>query len=440
MKSPSSIVSGLLALVSLLLAQVVLAGSATWSANPVSNDWNTASNWVPATVPNGPDDVATFGASNISNISISSSITVNSIVYSAGGSSFTVTAAAATSLTFVGDGVQNDSGTTETLVADGGGVGGTIEFAKSASAADITIMSNGATAPGEAGGLVEFGDNSTASGATLIANSGQSRGAVGGEIRFSGAATGGTPRIMVLGGGQLTLRETGQGYVEVGSIEGDGQISLGDDSLAVGTNSRDCIFSGVIRDGTNFVPLYKIGAGTLTLSGANMYTGPLTVILQGTLLVTNKVGSGTGFSSVQLNHGTFGGSGVTYDGVSVIALPGHAFLSPGKDEHTGTLTTGTGFVFNKGGGLKIKIDSALVMADKVMGLNATVTGGRIILIDEGGVALPAGTTFTVIDASNALIGTLNNLPDGGTITAGPNTYQANYKAGGDGHDLTLTVL
>ena len=125
----------------------------------------------------------------------------------------------------------------------------------------------------------------------------------------------------------------------------------------------------------------------------------------------------------------------------MIALPGHAIISPGKDDHTGTLTIGgLGFGFNKGGGLKIKIDSASATADKVVAPNATVTDGHMILVDEGGLALPAGTTFTVIDASNSLNGTFINLPDGGTITAGPNTYQANYEAGADGHDLTLTVL
>ena len=38
-----------------------------------------------------------------------------------------------------------------------------------------------------------------------------------------------------------------------------------------------------------------------------------------------------------------------------------------------------------------------------------------------------------------IIGTFMNLPDGGTITAGSNTFQANYE-GGDGNDLTLTVV
>ena len=36
-------------------------------------------------------------------------------------------------------------------------------------------------------------------------------------------------------------------------------------------------------------------------------------------------------------------------------------------------------------------------------------------------------------------GTFANLPDGSTFTVGRNTLQANYK-GGDGNDLTLTVV
>ena len=55
-------------------------------------------------------------------------------------------------------------------------------------------------------------------------------------------------------------------------------------------------------------------------------------------------------------------------------------------------------------------------------------------------AATAGTVFTVINntAVTQINGTFSNLPDGGTITVGSNTFQANYE-GGDGNDLTLTV-
>ena len=42
----------------------VHAGSATWNLHPTSGDWDTAANWTPATVPNGPADIATFSTSS----------------------------------------------------------------------------------------------------------------------------------------------------------------------------------------------------------------------------------------------------------------------------------------------------------------------------------------------------------------------------------------
>ena len=51
----------LLALFLILTSQSATAGSATWNLNPTSNDWNTAANWTPMTVPNGPSDEASPG-------------------------------------------------------------------------------------------------------------------------------------------------------------------------------------------------------------------------------------------------------------------------------------------------------------------------------------------------------------------------------------------
>ena len=42
-------------------------------------------------------------------------------------------------------------------------------------------------------------------------------------------------------------------------------------------------------------------------------------------------------------------------------------------------------------------------------------------------------------ASVETVGTFRNLPDGATVTVGSNTFLANYE-GGDGNDLTLTVV
>ena len=67
------------------------------------------------------------------------------------------------------------------------------------------------------------------------------------------------------------------------------------------------------------------------------------------------------------------------------------------------------------------------------------SSAHIILADSGSTLLPLGSVFTVIsNTATPITGTFDNLPDGGTITVGSNTFQANYE-GGDGNDLALTV-
>ena len=74
------------------LACFARAGSATWDLNPGSGDWNTATNWTPATVPNGPADTATFALSNTTSVSLSADTEVDTIMFNPGASVYTVTA------------------------------------------------------------------------------------------------------------------------------------------------------------------------------------------------------------------------------------------------------------------------------------------------------------------------------------------------------------
>ena len=55
--------------------------------------------------------------------------------------------------------------------------------------------------------------------------------------------------------------------------------------------------------------------------------------------------------------------------------------------------------------------------------------------------LPIGTAFIAISntSANPIAGTFANLPDGSIFTVSRNNYQVSY-AGGDGNDLTLTVV
>jgi len=72
------------------------ADSATWNLTPTSNDWHMATNWTPATVPNGDGDTATFGVSNTTAIKVSKYAygtnglvtTADRLVFAAGASSY----------------------------------------------------------------------------------------------------------------------------------------------------------------------------------------------------------------------------------------------------------------------------------------------------------------------------------------------------------------
>jgi hypothetical protein len=110
---------GLAGLLILLNPIALLAGSATWNLSPASGDWNTPGNWTPPTVPNGPSDIATFESSNVTSVSLSSSVTLNGIVFEAGASTFTITSPSSFATFLInGIGISNNSGLEQTFVAD----------------------------------------------------------------------------------------------------------------------------------------------------------------------------------------------------------------------------------------------------------------------------------------------------------------------------------
>jgi hypothetical protein len=94
-----------------LLPSVTYALSAQWDLDPVSGDWNTAANWTPMAVPNGPADTATFALSNTTDVSISANTEVNGIMFTpAATNPYTITASPGLTLTISGVGVTNNSG------------------------------------------------------------------------------------------------------------------------------------------------------------------------------------------------------------------------------------------------------------------------------------------------------------------------------------------
>jgi hypothetical protein len=99
-----------------VIPTVTYATSAQWDLDPISGDWNTAANWTPNEVPNGPTDIATFGLSNTTDLSISANTEVNAIVFSSAATNPYAIGATNFTLTISGVGIVNNSGTTQNFV------------------------------------------------------------------------------------------------------------------------------------------------------------------------------------------------------------------------------------------------------------------------------------------------------------------------------------
>jgi hypothetical protein len=104
---------------SCLIAARSFAGSATWNLNPTSSDWNTATNWTPNTVPNGPADVATFAISNQTSVTlVDEYVHLDRIVFDTNASPFTLTCMPFAHFEMEGAGQINNSGVDQTFVTE----------------------------------------------------------------------------------------------------------------------------------------------------------------------------------------------------------------------------------------------------------------------------------------------------------------------------------
>jgi autotransporter-associated beta strand protein len=325
---------------------------------------------------------------------------------------------------------------------DGAG-GGKANFIGRGNGGDATFIVNGSDVPGASAGTIQFfgslNPGVSAGNATIIVNGGS---AVGGECFFGERANGGTARIELFGNGRLT---SDGGRLTVGSIEGDASLLI-HGSLTVGNNNLSTGYSGRLFD-TQARPgfLTKVGAGTFTLSGASTYTG-VTDVQAGALVAANTEGSATGESIVTVSGGTLGGSGTIAGAVTIGTGNGAgAFLAPAiASDKPQTLILRSTLDLKKDATytylLQAKGEKA--RTDNVVANGITIeTGATFNLVATVDGAADVGSEYPVLSntAATPIAGNFANLPDGTIINAGGNNLQANYE-GGDGNDLTLTVV
>lgn len=459
--------------IALSLSASARAINATWDLDPSSGDWNTGLNWTLGIVPELPGDIATFAASNTTDVFLSTAASGVAIVFTPEASAFNIDVPFATTLILDGPGVTNTSTQVQhfSVGADTttAGLGGRIIFSTRASAGRLnTYTAAGATESGRGGGAIFFNSFTTASNSTFILEGctasgalpanlsfgntatasravimalGGTNGGPGGLVQFVAKSNGDRAQLQLLGNGSLELSFHGKPGLSIGSLDGAGTVFLGETTLTVGTNNLTTTFSGLIQDGGIGGgvkgKLVKTGTGRLTLSRGHLYTGG-TRIEAGQLFVNNANGAGLGSGPVAVNGGVLGGVGIITGAVTVGTI---GALSPAGDS-LGQMTVENHLTFNAGSTYLCDVHSGTAEFDSVAAAGVTIDpAAQFQFGDLGASALAVGTVFKVIDntAATPIAGAFADLPEGTIVSLNGNNFQASY-TGGDGNDLTLTVV
>jgi len=109
---------------------------------------------------------------------------------------------------------------------------------------------------------------------------------------------------------------------------------------------------------------------------------------------------------------------------------------------TARLTTKRALIFEPDGRYDWEFNTIDTTVDVVGAMEVTIASGAMFNPSRlGGGRLPIGKRFVILENGGAdpISGTFENLADGNLIRVGSNNFQADYE-GGDGNDLTLTVV
>ncbi|MGB8355590.1 MAG: autotransporter-associated beta strand repeat-containing protein, partial [Chthoniobacteraceae bacterium] len=177
----------------------------------------------------------------------------------------------------------------------------------------------------------------------------------------------------------------------------------------------------------------KVGGGTLTLSGSNIYSGTTTVS-QGNLSVTNTAGSATGTAGVNLTaatasittlsgNGIIGGSVITSATSGVVGV---AHLAPGVNVSGANNNFGTAGILTLSNGLTIgdgtNLDYDLGPTSDLINVTGNLSlGSNIVLNYQSlGGSLVGNTAYDLINFTGTLSGSgaLASWTANGTAPAG----------------------
>jgi autotransporter-associated beta strand protein len=215
----------------------------------------------------------------------------------------------------------------------------------------------------------------------------------------------------------------------------------------------DFTYNGVIEQN---VALTKAGGGSLTLGGANTYSGD-TDIINGTLVVTGSltgtalinVGAGATLNVAAAAGGFVLGADQTLAGegtvVGNVAFDG--LVSPGSSP--GVLTLNGTATFNTGSTFALEVDSAVAF-DKLIATSTSLNGAVNLTLSLGYTPLQ-NTQFMVLEntgiapigGSSGLFtwgGPEGMLTEGEEFVVGASTFSITYAGGAGSNDVVLTAV
>ncbi|MCE4226973.1 hypothetical protein HCU64_24865 [Methylobacterium sp. C25] len=360
----------------------------------------------------------------------------------------------------VGNITATGNGTTLALKLLGNGDGGT-----NGAVGSIAGIISGAVAVTKAdSGIFALSGANTYTGATTISGGTLKAGSTTG-FSANSAFTVGANTYLDLGGFNSTIGSLGG----AGTVTNSGTVAA---TLSTGGLDQSSTFSGVIQNGANAAAstgLNKIGTGTLTLSGANTYTGTTTVSAGAIQAGAANVISNA--SAVFVNGGTFDlnnhdqsiGSLSGNAGTSVTL--GSATLTAGSDNSgsayrgvisgTGSFTkTGSGVLFLTGantysGSTTIQGGSLNIGQSgtgSITSTNLVITGGELRLNSASAAPVNSVVTQTggqFVVGTSLEVGSLSGsggagvlFSAGATLTTGRNgtadTYGGTIGSDGNG--------
>jgi autotransporter-associated beta strand protein len=365
------------AAVALLAAMPARAQDATWQLNPGTADYNTATNWTPATVPTG---TAFFGATNVPNLTFSSAATiVGGWTFNAGAPAYTFTLGA-NALFFNGAGIVINAGsaTISTLSS--------VNFLGSSSAGSAVINAansavigfNGTSTAANAvinnDGRVNLGDQAGLGSAT-IANTGL--------VNFQIQSRGDNATINNGAFGAVTFRDT--------STAGNATITNNNISSSVEFLNSSSAGNAVLTNSLgrlSFADTSTAGNATVitNFGGTTLFTGSST---GGNAAFTTRAGGVfdvSGLTSIGMTAGSIEGQGTYFLGSKTLTVGGNNLST----EVSGTIANG-GSSGGSGGSL-VKVGTGILT---LSGTN-TYTGSTIVnagaLVVNGSIAASSLTT------------------------------------------------